>query len=93
MQTKFKWKPEQRLLIISGLAIGITITPSIETANILGEDVYIFASGKADYINNDEYIQSKLKIVFEKQKLLGKGNIYEKMLELDKDDDQYSFAA
>lgn len=93
MQTKFKWKAEQRLMMIAGLALGITLAPNIEIAHTLGEDIYIFANGAADFINSDERIQSKLKKVFEMQQLLGKNNIYEKMLQLDKDDDQTSFAA
>lgn len=93
MQTKFKWKPEQRLILIAGIALGVTLTPNIETAHIWGEDIYIFANGEADFINSDERIQNKLKVVFEMQKRLGTNNLYEKMLQLDKDDDQDSFAA
>lgn len=93
MQTKFKWNPEQRLIMIAGIALGVTLTPNIEMAHILGEDIYIFANGKADFINGDERIQSKLKNVFEMQQLLGTSNVYEKMLQLEKEDDQDSFAA
>lgn len=93
MQTKFKWKPEQRLMLIAGLALGVSLAPNINIAQILGEDIYVFAKGEVDFINNNERIQTKLKKVFEIQQLLGKNNVYERMLQLDKDDDQTSFAA
>lgn len=69
------------------------MSPNIQTAYALGEDIYIFANGEADFINGDERIQNKLKTVFEMQQLLGNNNIYERMLQLDKDDDQDAFAA
>jgi len=93
MQTKFKWNSKQRLILIAGIALGVTLTPNIETAHILGEDIYVFANGEADFINGDERIQNKLKTVFQMQQLLGTNNLYERMLQLEKEDDQDSFAA
>jgi hypothetical protein len=94
MQTKFKWKDKQRLLMIAGLSMGVMLVHKIDAAHNLGGDIYVLANAKAEFINNDERIQNKLKVVFELQQTLGKGNIYEKMLELEKDEDeQTSFGA
>lgn len=96
MQTKFKWNDKQRLLLISGLSMGISLSPSIEMSQRLGEDIYYFTKASADQINSDERIQKKLKHVFELQIILGPNNLYEQFLKLEKEtgeDDQVSLSA
>ena len=93
MQTKFKWTDKQRLLFVCGLSMGVAMSPSLEMAHQLGEDIYFFAKAPAEQINSDERIQKKLKAVFELQLILGKNNLYEQFLALEKDDDTDSFAA
>ena len=99
MQTKFKWTPEQRLLMIGGISLGVTMTSTIEQAHILAEDIYLFSIASSEIINKDESIQSKLKNVFIQSKLKNvcdkNINIYEELLKLEKteDDDQISLSA
>ena len=93
MQTKFKWTDKQRLLFVNGLSLGVSMAPSLEIARKLGEDIYFFAKAPAEQINSDERIQKKLKVVFELQLILGKNNLYEQFLALEKDDETDSFAA
>lgn len=87
MQTKFKWTPKQRLMLIAALSLGVKMAPNIETAHSIAEDIYSFANVTADAINSNEHIQTLLRHAFELQQLIGKNNIYEEMLKLDKDDD------
>jgi hypothetical protein len=96
MQTKFKWTDKQRLLLISGLSMGISLSPSIEMSQRLSEDIYYFTKASADQINTDERIQKKLKYIFELQITLGPNNLYEQFLKLEKEtgeDDQVSLSA
>ena len=96
MQTKFKWTDKQRLLLIGGLSMGISLSPSIEISQRLGEDIYYFTKASADHINTDERIQKKLKHVFELQIIRGPDNLYEQFLKLEKEtgeDDQVSLSA
>lgn len=90
MQTKFKWTPEQRLLMIGGISLGVTMTSTIEQAHILAEDIHLFSIASPEIINKDEFIQSKLKNVCNKNI-----KIYEELLKLEKkeDDDQISLSA
>ena len=90
VQTKFKWTPEQRLLMIGRISLGVTMTSTIEQAHILAEDIYLFSIASSEIINKDESIQSKLKKVCDKNI-----KIYEELLKLEKkeDDDQISLSA
>ncbi len=93
MQTKFKWTDKQRLLMVGGLSMGISMAPSLEMAKILADDLYIFSQAPADFLNSDTHVQVKLKNVFEFGKMMNLTDVYDNLIKLDKEDDTDSFAA
>lgn len=93
MQTKFKWKDKQRLLMIRGLSMGIIMSQSLDAAHNLAEDIFAFSKYTPEQINSDESIQKKLKFMFILQKQMNVNQLYEELVMLDKYDETTSFAA
>lgn len=93
MQTKFKWTEKQRLKMIDSLGMGVLMSPSLEVSHKIGEYIIIFTKASSDFINDDEYVQERLKTIFKFQKALNVTELHDTLVKLESDDESSSFAA
>ena len=97
MQTKFKWTPTQRMLLIQSMAMGIMMSPSQEISNILANDIYKFSTLSAESINEDVEIQSKLKTLFsitnDLSNSMKDANLHNLLLKEENKEEKISFGA
>lgn len=91
MKTQFKWNDKQRLLIIESMAIAIENCNNVKHANQMGFDIAIIAAACADFLNSEEYIQKKLKFVFEMASTLGSTSLYDQLISLETNSNETKF--